>query len=634
MVESYPQRTAFSYVVDRGFYKSDLSYRELDLQSRAIAASLQIAGLEGERVLLLYPSSLEFITAFFGCLYAGVIAVPVYPPRLNQSISRLQAIITDAQAAAVLTTESVLANVQERVVRDVGLSNLQWLTTNNVDPSLAAYWGKIKIVEDNLAILQYTSGSTGTPKGVKISHGNLLHNSALIHDRFELTSDSRAVSWLPPYHDMGLIGGILQPIYSRLPMTIMSPVTFLTQPSFWLEAISRLQATVSGGPGFAYDLVSHRITSEQKEKLDLSCWEVAFVGAEPVRAEILDNFAETFADCGFRREAFYPCYGLAESTLFVTGGLKNSMPVIGEFESAALKQNQVLVATESDPDRRTFVSCGRVWFDVKVKIVNLASFTQCRDDEIGEIWVAGESVAQGYWQKPTETKRDFQAYLADTGEGAFLRTGDLGFLHDGELFITGRIKNLIIVRGRNYYSQDIEQTVEQCHPSLRSHCVAAFALEVGDNEHLAIAAEVERSYLRELRSQEIGSQLLQASTVINTIRRSVLKEHEISVSVVLLLKTGSLPKTSSGKIQRYACRDGFLNKDLNLVGAWQAEEIEPHCPNLDIPIQKKHHPNRRIFVPASRSSIAESTSELHHLSNMELQDLLAEEIAAVRQRRQ
>jgi acyl-CoA synthetase (AMP-forming)/AMP-acid ligase II/acyl carrier protein len=591
MAISDPSRTAFSYILNSDFDRFDLTYQELDLRSRSIAASLQIAGLEGERVLLLYPPSLEFITALFGCLCAGVVAVPVYPPRFNRSFNRLQSIITDAQASAVLTTGSVLANLQDWVIQDVGLSTVQWLTTDNVDFSLAEYLREVAAVRaDDLALLQYTSGSTGTPKGVMLSNENLIQNSSLIQKCFDATSCTRLVSWLPQYHDMGLIGGILQPLYSGFLGIVLSPVTFLTQPLIWLKTISHYRATVSGGPSFAYDLVCRNITPEQKKQLDLSSWDTAFVGAEPVRAEVLERFADTFADCGFRREAFYPCYGLAESTLFVTGGLKNSLPTVKRFKSAALTQNQALLATESDRDHRELVSCGRAWLDTKVKIVDPESCIPCRNDEVGEIWLAGASVAQGYWQKIEASRRDFQAYLADRGESQFLRTGDLGFLHDGELFITGRIKDLIIMRGRNYYSQDIERTVEQCHPCLRAHCIAAFAFEAGDTEHLAIAAEVERSYLRELTGQKVSSsnsKPLQVSTVVNAIRRAVLREHEITISAVLLLKTGSIPKTSSGKIQHYACRDGFLSNNLNIISCWQLsseDEINNLQHNSDIPL--------------------------------------------------
>ncbi|OKH21105.1 AMP-dependent synthetase [Hydrococcus rivularis NIES-593] len=555
--QNQPNRTAYTFLHRGETEVGKLTYQELDRQARAIAARLQSMRAIGERALLLYQPGLEFVAAFMGCMYASVVAVPAYPPRRNQKLTRLQAILDNARAMVVLTTATLLENIERRFAEDPKLATMQWLTTDNIPNELASDWQKPTISSNTIAFLQYTSGSTGTPKGVMVSHGNLLHNSALIHQCFEHTPDSRGVIWLPPYHDMGLIGGVLQPLYGGFPVALMSPVDFLQQPLRWLQAISRYRGTTSGGPNFAYELACSKITPEQKASLDLSSWEVAFTGAEPVRAETLERFAATFEPCGFRREAFYPCYGMAETTLIVSGGLKAATPIVQQVEGAALEQNRV-IAARGEESTRKLVGCGKSLVDGKIAIVDPKTSTLLPDNQVGEIWVASPSVAQGYWERPEETEATFNAYLADTGEGPFLRTGDLGFLQEGELFIAGRIKDAIIIRGQNHYPQDIELTVEKCHPALRPNCGAAFAVEVNGSERLVIVQEVKRSYLRKLNVKE----------VVESIRRAVTAEHNLQVYATVLVKTESIPKTSSGKIQRHACRAGFLAGTLNVVEDW------------------------------------------------------------------
>lgn len=556
--QSHTEVTAYTFLQD-GEEAGRLTYKELDLKARAIAALLQSLDTTVSSALLLYPPGLDFIAAFFGCLYAGVVAVPAYPPRRNQNMSRLQAIVASSQATVALTTTSLLDNIVEGCFgQNPELAELRWIATDNIASGLAEVWQEPDLCESTLAFLQYTSGSTGTPKGVMVSHGNLLHNSALIHKGFGHTPNSQGVIWLPPYHDMGLIGGVLQPLYGGFPVTLMSSLDFLQKPLRWLQAISRYKATTSGGPNFAYDLCVRKIKPEQLASLDLSSWEVAFTGAEPVRAQTLDRFAATFEPCGFRREAFYPCYGMAETTLIVSGGLKTDLPIVRQVDGVALEQNQVRRPGKAREGNRELVGCGQSCLDVKIIIVDAESLTACPDDRVGEIWVSAPSVAQGYWNRPEETKQTFHAYLADTGEGPFLRTGDLGFLQDGELFITGRIKDVIIIRGQNHYPQDIELTVEKSHPALRPGCGAAFAVEVKGEERVVVVQEVERSYLRKLDVKE----------VVGNINQSVAAGHALQVYATVLVKTGSIPKTSSGKIQRHACRSGFLAGSLNVVEDW------------------------------------------------------------------
>ncbi|MEH1904270.1 MAG: fatty acyl-AMP ligase [Nostoc sp.] len=563
--KNQPEQKAYTFLQSIEKEAESLTYEELHLEAQAIAASLQSLNIVGERALLLYQPGLDFIAAFFGCLYAGVIAVPAYPPRRNQKLSRLQAMTADAQAKIVLTSKSLLDNLQTSFnQKDLEISGLHWLATDELSNDLAQAWQPQELDGNTLAFLQYTSGSTGTPKGVMITHGNLLHNEQMIEKAFGHTNKTIVVGWLPVFHDMGLIGNVLQPLYLGVPCILMSPVEFLQKPIRWLQAISHYKATTSGGPNFAYDLCIRKVTPEQLTTLDLSSWEVAFTGAEPIRAETLEQFASTFAPCGFRKEAFYPCYGMAETTLIVSGGEKTALPITCNLEKAALEQNRIVKQHMSHGDTLTIVGCGQSPADQKVVIVDPQSLTMCASEQVGEIWVAGPSVAQGYWNQPEETEKTFHAYLADTGVDdsatsvSFFRTGDLGFLQDGELFITGRLKDVIIIRGQNHYPQDIELTVEKSHPALRPGSGAVFSVDFKNSERLVIVQEVERSYLRKLNVQEI----------VGNVRQAVIAQHGLDIFATVLIKTGSIPKTSSGKIRRQACRTAFLAGSLDVMEDW------------------------------------------------------------------
>lgn len=553
-----PQQTAYTFLVDGETQQVSITYQELDQQSRNIAAHLQFLGARGERALLLFYPGLEYIVAFFACLYADVVAVPAYPPRRNQKMSRLQAIIADAQPQVLLTTEALLNNIKSQFASESELARLHCLAIDNIEEHQAESWQKTTLESSTLAFLQYTSGSTGTPKGVMVSHGNLLHNERLIEIGFGHTDQSVIIGWLPLFHDMGLIGNILQPMYLGVHSILMPPVAFLQKPLRWLQAISHYKATTSGGPNFAYDLCVQKTTPEQRENLDLSSWKVAFNGAEPITWSSIEQFSKTFKSCGFKEEAFYPCYGMAETTLFVTGGVHTDPPMVYSVKKSVLEQNQVVTTTEKSEDTKQIVGCGQVWLDDKVKIADPQSLIQCQENQVGEIWVSSKSVAQGYWGRPEQTQEDFHAYLADTGEGPFLRTGDLGFIKDGELFVTGRLKDVIIIRGQNHYPQDIELTVQNSHPALRANCGAAFMVEFNGKERLIIVQEVERSYIRKLNISEIVGNILQA----------VVADHGLQVYIIVLIKTGSIPKTSSGKIRRHACRTEFLTGSLNVVEDW------------------------------------------------------------------
>ena len=585
-----PDQRAYTFLVDGEVEKTHLTYAELDCQARAIAEILQQHKAQGERALLLYPPGLEFITAFFGCLYAGAIAIPAPPPdaaRLKRTLPRLVAIAKDAQASLVLTTSRILSMVKESFSSQDAIGTqatefpaMSWLATDQISGELAAEWQEPRVSSDTLAYLQYTSGSTSTPKGVMVSHGNLLYHSACISQSCGYTPDSISATWMPYFHDYGLVEGLLVPLYNGIPCFVMSPLAFVKRPIRWLQTISRYKVTHSQGPNFAYDQCLHRIAPEQRSTLDLSSWRSAGNAAEPINHKTIEHFIEAFEPYGFRRNAFSPAYGLAEATLLVSASQKTDVPVFCSVQAAALEKNRIVETSQLELGVRTVVGCGRLVGSMRVVIVHPEMLTQCLPDEVGEIWVSDPSVAQGYWNRPEETERTFCAHLADTGvsvseavatsgasaernSGPFLRTGDLGFLKDGELFVTGRIKDLIIIRGTNHYPQDIEWTVEQSHPALRPGYGAAFSVDVDDEERLVIVQEVERHYRN-----------LDVDEVVESIRQAVAKYHELEVHAVLLLKTGSILKTSSGKIQRGGCRAGFLDGSLDVVGSWTASRQE------------------------------------------------------------
>ena len=568
-----PQKTVYIFLEDGEKEQARLTYQQLDQQAEAIASFISTKASPGDRALLLYPAGLDFIAAFFGCLYAGIIAVPAYPPRRNQSLERLQAIARDAEATLALSTQKVVADVERNWEQDPLSSNLHWLAT---DELLAVDQENFEVASPTpktLAFLQYTSGSTGTPKGVMVSHGNIIHNSKVIYTCFDSSPEHVGVSWLPFHHDMGLIGGVLQTIYGGGTVVLMPPVAFLQKPIRWLQAIDRYRAVTSGGPNFAYELCVQSARPEQIAELDLSCWSLAFTGAEPVRPETLEKFLETFGVSGFSDRAFYPCYGMAETTLLVTGGYRSRSPVLHTVDRNALARNQAIPSSIAS-ENKVLVGCGRSWFDQKVRIVDPDSLAGCDANQIGEIWVASDSVAQGYWQRETQTRETFCAHLADTGEGPFLRTGDLGFFNEEELFITGRLKDVVIIRGRNHYPQDIELTVETAHEALQIAGAAAFSIEVNSAEQLVVVQEVKRPYLRSLSDEAMVDEIVLA------IRRAVSEAHELQIYSVQLLKPGSLPKTSSGKVQRKQCRASFLSGELGSVAKWQ-RELQTEIPTVD-----------------------------------------------------
>lgn len=542
-----PDQPAYYFLEEGEIESRSLTYGALDRRAREIGSFFQSMGATGERALLLCPSGLEYIEYFLGCLYAGVIPVPLYPPRLNQSLQKLQGILTGSGAVFGMVIADALPRIN-LLLPTLRLSErFKWISADEMSGADCGKWIEPELSEDSVAYLQYTSGSLSAPKGVMVTHGNLMHNESQIRQVFGQSECSVIVTWLPLYHDMGLIGNVLQSLYVGGRCVLMSPASFLQRPVRWLRAISEYRATTSGAPNFAYDLCVRKITPEQRKELDLSRWSVAYNGSEPIQGETLNRFAEAFSPSGFLREAFYPCYGLAEATLLVSG-VRSGSPPLRNFQAAGLERRQANESIGRDAaSTKTLVSCGRISAGVKAVIVDPESALERPAGEIGEIWVSSPSVAAGYWGSPEETTATFGAYLAGTGEGPFLRTGDLGFLHQDELFIVGRLKELIIIHGKNFYPQDLETTVQSSHPACRPHSGAAFSIEIESEERLVVVQEVERGFHGDLRE------------IVASVRQSVLAEYELPIHSVTLIKQGRLPKTSSGKIRRRECKQTYLS---------------------------------------------------------------------------
>lgn len=558
--QQFRDKPAFRFVRDQHSDPVGVTYGQLDDAARAIAGELQTRTEPGDRAWLLFPPGVDSIAAFFGCLYAGVVAVPLSPPRARRYSGALRAILEASAPALVMTSSDHLAQAAQLYGELPELQELPWLASDAVSPERRTQWQEPQVGADDIAFLQYTSGSTATPKGVMLSHANLLHNSALIGQAFGTAEDGTAVFWLPLYHDMGLIGGVIQPIYCGGSCTLLAPAAFLQRPRLWLETISSQRAEISGGPDFAYDVCARKIGPEERRGLDLSCWRLAFTGAEPIRAGTLDRFADAFRDCGFRREAFLPVYGLAEGTLMVTGGPRGRSPTVIRVDGSSLANHRIREVDEGDGSVRSIVSSGDCLPGQRVVIVDPHHGRPCGQDEVGEIWVRGASVAQGYFRQQEATQRTFCAFLGDPPDGPYLRTGDLGFVRDGQLFVTGRLKDLIIIRGRNYYPDDLEATIDAIHPSFRAgHCVA-FSAEIEDQERLIIVQEIEP------RVRTVDSE-----AAFQAIRQAISTVHELEVHAIVLAKAGAIPKTTSGKRRRSTCRDLFLANQLEQHARWTAE---------------------------------------------------------------
>ncbi len=542
--ERSPDALAFIYLRDGETDEERISFGELHERARRYAASLESAVEPGGRALLLLPPGLDYVAALFGCFYAKIVGVSVAPPhpkRLHRTLPRLLAIAKDADPDCVLTSTAIRNAAKMMLEPGQPLAASAWLTDEDGEEVAGALRG-LGGDGSELAFLQYTSGSTGDPRGVVLTQANLVANCGVITRAFGLSADNDVgFSWLPPYHDMGLIGGILTPIYVGGPSVLISPLAVVKRPMRWLEGISRYRATTSGGPNFAYELCTRRFEEKSGEGLDLSCWRVAFNGAEPIRVGTLDAFCARFERFGFRRATFLPCYGLAEATLMVTAADKEAPPALRVLDADALEAGQ-LIPVSSGTRKVNLVGCGKPDPEHEVAIVDPVTRHRAALGEIGEIWVSGASVAGGYWRRGEETEGAFEVELASEPGSRFLRTGDLGALVDGELCVVGRIKDMLIVNGRNIYPHDIEESAEAAHELLRPHCSAAFGSEELDDSEVAIVLEVDEL--------DAGG----ADEVAAAVRRRVAADMDLRLQTVVLCTPGSVPKTTSGKVQRRLCR--------------------------------------------------------------------------------
>ncbi|MHC1778059.1 MAG: AMP-binding protein [Lentimicrobium sp.] len=561
-----PDETAYIFLRDGEDDEEIITYHELDQAAKSIAGKLSEGNARGERALMLFPPGLEFVKALYGCFYSGIIAVPAYAPRKNRSLERIKTLVVDSGATVVLCIADIFQSFERSFSDLEELKGLRWVLVEDCLTGVNARSVNPELPEPaSVALLQYTSGSTGKPKGVMVTHRNILRNAMFIRNSFSLSRKSVSVTWLPSFHDMGLIDGVIDPVFNGYPGVIIPPVAFIQKPLRWLKAITKYKGTHGGAPNFAFDHCVDGIPEADREGLDLSSLSTLYCGAEPIRKSTFARFIETYKDFGFKTSMLYPCYGMAETTLIISGPPADRGPVYLCISGDALEQNRVQKVSESNSDARYLVGVGYSWLDTGVKIVNPETLSLCDDDEVGEIWVSGSIVTAGYWNKETETKESYEATVGGNISVKYFRTGDLGFFDQGELYITGRLKDMIILQGRNYYPQDIEFAAEASHPALRLNASAAFSVDINDEEKLVIVAEVERSAIRNL----------DVESVCDAIRQQVAEEFEQEVYAIQLLRTASILKTSSGKIQRKACREGFLQKSLEVVGESVREINEP-----------------------------------------------------------
>ncbi len=548
-----PDSLASVFLEKDGSTKS-LTFAELSRRARAIASRIQSAGAKGRRVILMYEPGLEFIEAILACFFAKAVAVPVMPTRNVRELPRLAAILGDAGCRLVLTSTATEAAAR-RAFNEAKTArpDVSWLYSDTIPDAAAADFRSEIVEPSSLAFLQYTSGSTGAPKAVMVTHGNLFHNEQMMKAAFGHDETTVMVGWLPVYHDMGLIGQTFQPLFLGVKSVFSSPMTFLMNPVTWLRAISTWRGTTSPAPSFAYELCVQRISPEEMDGVDLSSWKLAGNGAEPVKSHVIKAFSNKFAPYGFREEAFYPCYGMAEATLFITGGMPLAKKLHLRVDPNALAKKRIL---KDESASTVLVGCGRSHAGQVVRIVDPETLQRLPAGQIGEIWVSGPSVAAGYWNRPEATVATFQAHTAD-GEGPFLRTGDLGCWQEGELFVTGRLKDLIIIRGRNHYPDDIERTVYHGNEALRPGGAAAFTVNDAEEEEtkLVIVAEVHRTFVSNLDAQA-------HEAVLSKVRKDVAEAHGLRLADLVLIKSCTLPKTTSGKVRRSQCRELYLENKL------------------------------------------------------------------------
>ncbi len=549
--EEQPHDVAYVFIDELSLAPATLTYGELDNLARQIANSLHEQCQPGDRVLLQFPSCLDFIAALFGCFYAGITAVPAYPPA-QRHIHRLQSIISDSSPVLALTTAAVASKIRNESATMPELAGIPLLTVDTMAENVQGDRHRHEVYGDAVAFLQYTSGTTGSPKGVMITHTNLIENQRMIKSAFGHNRDTIVAGWLPLFHDMGLVGNVLQPLYLGVKCILMSPSSFIQRPVRWLKMISDYRATSSGGPDFAFRYCVRNIRPKQMSGIDLSCWKVAFSGSEMVRAETLQEFTKMFLKSKFSGRAFYPCYGMAEATLLITGGLPGSHTKTTMVNPDYLTEGRFDPSRTKDDRALSFVSCGQTWHGACVRIIDPETFAICENGVIGEIWVSGSNVATGYWNQTEASKSLFEARISGSKEGPFLRTGDLGVIYDGELWITGRLKDTIIIQGQNFNPTDIERVVQIQSSIFGQYSCCVFSVEINGYEKVVVVQEIARSEAQKHSFEAASGDILE----------TVMEQFGLSVYSILFVQPGSLLKTSSGKIQRSKCRKKYLSGEF------------------------------------------------------------------------
>lgn len=558
-VISCPEKVAFRFLDDGEKESESFTYDQLQIKAKAIASLFQEFGKKGDPVLLLFHPSLSYVASLFACLFSGFVAIPAYPPRRNRGVERIYSILEDSEAKICLLSKEVKNDIERNFADNELFKDMKWIVYDDVTDKSSSNFEEVDLFPEDVALIQYTSGSTGQPKGVMLTQQNLLYNSEYIRQSFNHDRNLVGVNWLPIFHDMGLIGTVLQPPYVSGTSILMPSMAFLKNPYLWLKAIEKYKATTIGGPNFTYDYCVDKIPDQKKGDVDLSSIKIAFCGAETIRKSTYDRFIGDFDRSNARYEQLYSCYGMAETTLIVTGGFHDENPKFIVVDANSLSKNKIVKLVDKYEDGVILVGCGHTWMDTKIEIIDPVSLRKCKANEVGEIWVSGPTVAAGYWKKPEETQRIFNAHISTTGEGPFLRTGDLGFVVDNELYITGRIKDLIIIRGVNHYPGDIEFSVQKYVHELRKNGGAAFPVTVDGIEKLVIVQEVERTAMRNTDH----------SLIISKIREVVAEKHELDIHAVVLIRPGSIPMTSSGKVQHRQTKFEYLNNELNIVAGWE-----------------------------------------------------------------
>ncbi len=572
---------AFTFVDGSCERIDGFDYAELDRRARAIAHALRRRGARQQRVLLLFLPGLDFVAAFYGCMYAGAVAVPAYPPdpaRLARTLPRLQAIASDSAPTLALTTSPLRAMARQVFALAPELAAIDWLAVDELTaPGESPEDVPAGLAPRDLALLQYTSGSTALPRGVMISHGNALANMRMLCDRSDPRRTRVHVSWLPTYHDLGLMGGVLLPLMTGGRSILMSPLEFLRRPSAWLAAIQRYRGTDTYAPNFAFDLCVRKISAAERAGLELDSMEVCVLGAEPIRHATVEQFLAAFEPHGFARSAMYPGYGLAEAVVGVSCGPVSEPLRSVMVDAGALARGRVAVVGAAHPRAHALIGCGRALDHVRIEVVNPETAALAGPGEVGELWIEGPNVALGYWGRADETRATFGARLGDGSGRALLRSGDLGFVHEGHVYVAGRLKDVIVVRGANHYPQDLEETIERCHPQIGPGAVIACAVERAGAEHLAIIAEV-----------SAGTSPDEHDRVVAAIRAAVRMDHGIEVHELALIKPRTIDKTSSGKLARQRCKQRYLDHALDPVHLWTRPESaappprEPHPAGDDV----------------------------------------------------